>query len=105
MADTEAQTPPLLVAGSPAVLENVAADERSQRRREGFRRARKSLVRARWPILALIVLSLVGFAAVLGPSVAPMDPNRQNIIRRLQEPMQPDRAGRTPYLLGTDALG
>jgi peptide/nickel transport system permease protein len=105
MADTEAQTPPLLVAGSPAVLENVAAAERSQRRREGFRRARKSLVRARWPILALIVLSLVGFAAVFGPSVAQMDPNRQNIIRRLQEPMQPDRAGRTPYLLGTDALG
>ena len=70
-----------------------------------LRRAFKSLVKAKWPLVALIILFLVGIAAVFGPSLAPRDPNRQNIMTRLQAPMTPDRRGEINHLLGTDTLG
>jgi peptide/nickel transport system permease protein len=68
-------------------------------------RAWTSLVRKVWPLLAIIVLLLVTLAAVAGPSLAPKDPNRQNIIARLQPPMTADRTGVVQFPLGTDALG
>jgi peptide/nickel transport system permease protein len=71
----------------------------------GWRRVVRSLYRAKWPILAIFLLLLVSFAAVFGPSVAPRDPNRQNIIARLKRPMQTDRRGQTTFILGTDGLG
>ncbi|MET0170728.1 MAG: ABC transporter permease [Aliihoeflea sp.] len=104
MVETQATTP-TPPASVELPLEKSVPARPARRRRDALRRAVKSLVRARWPVLALVVLSIVGFAAVAGPSISPMDPNRQNIIQRLQEPMQPDRQGRTPFLLGTDGLG
>jgi peptide/nickel transport system permease protein len=71
----------------------------------GFGRAWRSLVRKGWPLVALFILLVVAVAAVAGPSVAPKDPNRQNIIQRLQPPMVEDRAGVVQFPLGTDALG
>jgi peptide/nickel transport system permease protein len=68
-------------------------------------RARRSLWRAKWPVFALGVLLALGFAAVFGPAVAPRDPNRQNIVARLKQPLQTDRRGQHRYLLGTDGLG
>jgi peptide/nickel transport system permease protein len=68
-------------------------------------RAWSSLARKGWPLFAILVLLVVGFAAVAGPSIAPKDPNRQNIILRLQPPMTPDRAGNVQFALGTDGLG
>jgi peptide/nickel transport system permease protein len=68
-------------------------------------RARRSLVRARWPLLALALLAGIGFAALFGPRLAPHDPNRQNIISRLKQPMQTDRRGRNTFVMGTDSLG
>ncbi|NDJ62298.1 MAG: ABC transporter permease [Chloroflexi bacterium] len=70
-----------------------------------WRRAGGSILRARWPILALIILSIVIFTAVFGPNVAPKDPNRVNPIVRLTPPMEPDRNGEIEYPLGTDGLG
>jgi peptide/nickel transport system permease protein len=106
MVETQATTPTPPASVELPLEKSVPASARpARRRRDALRRAVKSLVRARWPVLALVVLSIVGFAAVAGPSISPMDPNRQNIIQRLQEPMQPDRQGRTPFLLGTDGLG
>jgi peptide/nickel transport system permease protein len=67
-------------------------------------RARRSLWRAKWPVLALVLLLAITFAAIFGPSVAPRDPNRQNIIARLKHPMQKDRKGHV-FILGTDGLG
>jgi peptide/nickel transport system permease protein len=64
-----------------------------------------SLVRKGWPLFAILVLLAVGVAAVAGPTIAPKDPNRQNIIARLQPPMTPDRAGVVQFMLGTDGLG
>jgi ABC-type dipeptide/oligopeptide/nickel transport system permease subunit len=62
-------------------------------------------VRKGWPLFAIFVLLVVAVAAVAGPSLAPKDPNRQNIIVRLQPPMVEDRAGVVQFPLGTDALG
>ena len=70
-----------------------------------LRRAWRSLLRARWPLLALFILLLVTLAAVIGPSIAPKDPNRQNIIARLQPPFEAERSGQVEFILGTDSLG
>ena len=55
--------------------------------------------------LAIAILLIVTTAAVFGPSLAPKDPNRQNIIARLQPPLAENRAGEVEFLLGTDGLG
>lgn len=68
------------------------------------RRALRSLYQAKWPMLALFLLLVITFAAVFGPTVSPRDPNRQNIIARLKQPMQKDRHGQV-FVLGTDGLG
>ena len=86
----------------PAFLKK---DLRREKRRQGWRRARLSLLRAKWPILAIVILIVVSFAAVFGPYVAPKDPNRQNIMTRLEEPMTLNRQGEVEYILGSDALG
>ncbi len=68
-------------------------------------RARRSLWQAKWPVLAVSLLLLISCAALFGPSVAPRDPNRQNIIERLKRPLQTDRRKQVTYVLGTDGLG
>jgi peptide/nickel transport system permease protein len=87
------QTPNALISGQPP------------RKAHGWVRASRSLYRAKWPILAILLLSLVTFAAIFGPAVAPRDPNRQNIIARLKHPMQTDRRTHKVFILGTDSLG
>ena len=74
-------------------------------RRDALRRAWRSLSKAVWPLLAIAVLLVIMFAAVAGPTIAPKDPNRQNIISRLQPPMVADRDGVVQHYLGTDGLG
>jgi peptide/nickel transport system permease protein len=71
----------------------------------GWRRALRMLLRAKWPIMAVVILLGVSFAAALAPELSPRDPNRQNIIARLQPPMKATRQGRIDFPLGTDALG
>ncbi len=84
--------------------DDAVLDQKSQRRRTA-RRAWRSLLRAKWPLLALLILSIVFAAAAFGPSIAPRDPNRQNIMARLQPPLTTDRQGHVVNPLGTDALG
>jgi len=74
--------------------------------RAGMGRAIRSMIVAKWPLLAIMVLLLVVIAAVFGPELAPFDPNRQNIMSRLAGPMT-TAVGRYhgTYLLGTDSLG
>jgi peptide/nickel transport system permease protein len=90
--------------------ENVARLEPTQTSsrsgwRYSFNRALKSLWRAKWPLLAIFILLMVTVAAIFGPALAPKDPNRQNIIARLQPPLTPSRNGEVEHLLGTDGLG
>ncbi|MEQ8676979.1 MAG: ABC transporter permease [Aggregatilineales bacterium] len=71
-----------------------------------LRRARKSLIRARWPVLALIILIVMVSMALFGPEVAPKDPNRQNLRARLTAPFTAnEETGDVDFLLGTDGLG
>ena len=81
------------------------ADLQREKRRQGWRRARTSLIRAKWPLFAIVILIVVGIAAAFGPQIAPKDPNRQNIMARLAEPMAENRQGEVEYVLGSDALG
>lgn len=68
-------------------------------------RAWRSMLRKVWPLFAILILVIVSVAAVAGPSLAPKNPNRQNIMIRLQEPFKEDRQGVVQHWLGTDALG
>lgn len=62
------------------------------------------MVQARWPVAAVLFLSVAALAAVLGPLFAPFDPNRQNLLLRLADPMAAGPDGAT-FWLGSDALG
>lgn len=75
----------------------------SHRRRE-FRRAIRSMVQAKWPLLAALILACVTFAALFGPWISPLDPNRQDIMMRLADPLAEGRRNAF-FLLGTDGLG
>ena len=72
--------------------------------RRELRRAARIMVQARWPVLALIILLAVTIAAAFGPLLAPSDPNRQNLVLRLADPMASGPDG-TVFWLGSDALG
>jgi peptide/nickel transport system permease protein len=67
-------------------------------------RAGRSMVAAKWPLLALFILTVVTVVAIFGPSISPFDPNRQNIMLRLAEPGAPGARG-SVHWLGSDALG
>jgi peptide/nickel transport system permease protein len=67
-------------------------------------RAGRSMVAAKWPLVALVILLTVLFVAIFGPTISPLDPNRQNIMMRLAEPMA-DGPGGATFLMGSDALG
>lgn len=68
-------------------------------------RALRSLVRRRYPLIGLFILSMVFFLALFGPTIAPRDPNRQDLFARLVPPITPDRNGVIDFPLGTDSLG
>lgn len=70
-----------------------------------LKRARLSMFKARWPLVALVLLLIILFLAVFGPAIAPRDPNRQDLILRLLPPMSTDRTGEITYVLGTDGMG
>ncbi len=81
----------------------LVAPRESGFRRE-VRRAARVMVDARWPVFAVIFLGLTALAAVFGPLLAPFDPNRQNLVLRLAEPMAAGPDGGV-FWLGSDALG
>jgi peptide/nickel transport system permease protein len=72
-------------------------------------RARRSLIKARWPVLALAILGLMSVLALFGPQIAPHDPNRQNLTERLNPPFYINEEGQFIFVwdhpMGTDALG
>lgn len=80
------------------------APERGSNFAREWRRAGRSMVAAKWPVLALLILLVVAIVAIFGPMLAPLDPNRQNIMLRLAEPMGEGPRGAT-FWLGSDALG
>ncbi len=87
-----------------AVL-TLASDSLKEERVSFWSRALASLVRARWPLLALAILFIMVLMALIGPQIAPKDPNRQNLLLRLRPPMTAEQDGSIEFPLGTDALG
>jgi peptide/nickel transport system permease protein len=77
---------------------------RNDNRTKELRRAWRSMLNAKWPLVAMLILLCVLIAALFGPQLAPLDPNRQNIMLRLAEPATQARSGQF-FLLGTDGLG
>lgn len=76
----------------------------SPRWRRELGRAGRSMVAAKWPLLALLILFVVVVVAIFGPALSPMDPNRQNIMLRLAEPGATGARGAVHWL-GSDGLG
>ena len=68
------------------------------------RRAWRSMVRAKWPLLAVAILAVVVVVAAFGPWLAPLDPERQSIASRLSPPGTTGPQGITHWL-GSDVLG
>jgi peptide/nickel transport system permease protein len=83
----------------------IAAPSNSSSELSATRRAFRSMYRAKWPLVALVILILLILAALFGPSIAPHDPNRQDIIARLKQPWQSAHRGKIFFVLGTDGLG
>ncbi len=95
----------------PDVTSDVTSDgltqlspEPAPRWRREAARAGRSMVAAKWPLLALLILAVVTVVAIFGPAMSPFDPNRQNIMLRLAEPGADGARGATHWL-GSDALG
>ena len=74
-------------------IETVAPVAARPRRRPSFR-----------AVFGLTVLLLIGLSAVLAPRLAPWDPARQMLMKRLRPPMWQER-GLREHPLGTDHLG
>lgn len=72
--------------------------------RRELRRGARVMVSARWPIFAVIFLLVASIAAALGPLLSPFDPNRQNLLLRLADPLAVGPDGGV-FWLGSDALG
>jgi peptide/nickel transport system permease protein len=70
-----------------------------------WKRASASLVRAKWPILAIFFLIIFILAALFSEQLAPKDPNRQNLMLRLTPPLTANEDGEIEFILGTDGLG
>jgi len=84
--------------------EIVTKDHRETEFRRELRRAVRVMIEARWPVLALVILLATAIAAAFGPALAPFDPNRQNLILRLADPMSSGPDG-SVFWLGSDVLG
>jgi peptide/nickel transport system permease protein len=68
-------------------------------------RARKSLLKAKWPLVALAILTFFIFLGIFGPNITPRDPNKQSLVTRNRPPMNVERNGQVMFPLGSDALG
>ena len=88
-----------------AVPQDALVPEPRARRLASMRRTMRSLTRARWPLVAIFVLVVLICCALASPLLAPHDPNRQNLIERVQKPFQRDASGTMKHVLGTDDLG
>ena len=87
----------------PAKALITTAPRETEFRRE-LRRAVRVMVEARWPVLAMVILLATAIAAAFGPALAPFDPNRQNLVLRLADPMSSGPDGAV-FWLGSDVLG
>ena len=70
-----------------------------------LQRATSSMVQARYPVVAIVFLTLIALCAIFASQLAPKDPNRVEIFDTLKPPLSYDRDGELEYVLGTDSTG
>ena len=80
-------------AASPAAVADLRPVDPPARRRLSFR-----------AVFGIVVLLLMGGAALAAPQISPWDPGRQMLVKRLRPPMWQER-GLREHPLGTDHLG
>lgn len=93
------------VAINPKKVGSVTIIAASIKPLSGRVRATRSLIKQRYPLIALFILVAVLFLAAFGPNMAPKDPNRQDLFARLQAPFTANEDGEMKFPLGTDSLG
>ena len=68
-------------------------------------RATSSMVKARYPVVAVVFLMLIALCAIFASQLAPKDPNRIEIFVTLKPPLSTNREGEIEHVLGTDSSG
>ncbi len=68
-------------------------------------RATSSMVQARYPVVAVVFLTLIALCAIFASQLAPKDPNRIEIFVTLKPPLSTNRQGEIEHVLGTDSSG
>ncbi len=98
-------TTPALAPQTDAAV--AAAAPRARKQKPELAKAWVSLVRARWPLVAIVLLLLLVMAALFAEQLAPADPNRQNLILRLKPPLTTVTIANHEFtfILGSDGLG
>lgn len=91
-------------AGALGTEMNTKGQDRRPSGNTPLRRVMGSLIRARTPLLGLVVLLSVIFLTVFAPVIAPHNPNSQELELRLKPPFWVEGTV-TAYPLGTDQLG
>lgn len=69
------------------------------------RRAVSSMVQARYPLVAVVFITLIVLCALFAPQLAPKNPNRVEIFAVLKPPLSYNRDGELEHVLGTDSTG
>ena len=69
------------------------------------RRATSSMVQARYPVVAVVFLTLIALCAIFAQQLAPKDPNRIEIAHTIEPPLATNRQGEIEFVLGTDSAG
>ncbi len=82
-------------------MDSITLDRSSLKARVGY--TVQSLRRSPVGIMGIILVSVVLFFAIFGPSVSPHDPKQHNLRARFKPPGFTNETG--TYLLGTDQLG
>ena len=68
-------------------------------------RALSSMVQARYPMVAVVFITLIVFCALFAPQLAPKNPNRVEIFAVLKPPLSYNQDGELEHVLGTDSTG
>ncbi len=68
-------------------------------------RATSSMLKARYPVIAIIFLAFISLCAIFATQLSPKDPNRVDIFVNLEPPLSTNQEGEIEFVLGTDSAG
>src|SRR5262245_21938282 len=92
-----------LANNPPPVVALLTSSDYSQV--SNWKRVSRSMIKARWPVVAVVILVVTLFCAVFAAQLTPKDPNRQALVKRLLPPLSLNSQGQIDFVLGSDTLG